>query len=117
MKNTLKTCTKCRQIKLITAFGTDKTNKSGLQSWCQSCKAVWARQNYQTDKGKAAHKKAHKKWYQATKGKTNRERQADLLNAAQEVLSVFQEYGKTLRFDDSIENALSKLNIAIRELE
>lgn len=62
--NTLKVCAKCRQIKLITAFGTDRTHKDGLQSWCRQCKTDYARQTYATDKGKAAHKKAHKKWYQ-----------------------------------------------------
>ena len=63
MNNTLKTCVKCRQIKLITAFGTDKTTKDNLQSWCRSCKAAWARQYYATAKGKEAHKSVHRKWY------------------------------------------------------
>ncbi len=53
--NQLKACAKCRQTKPVSVFGTDKTNKSGLQSWCRSCKAAWARQYYRTAKGKAAH--------------------------------------------------------------
>lgn len=46
--NQLKVCRKCKQIKPMSTFGTDKTNKSGLQSWCRACKAGWARQHYAT---------------------------------------------------------------------
>ena len=63
MNNTLKTCAKCRQIKSTSAFSKG-TCKDGLKSWCRACMAAWARQNYKTDKGKAAHKQAHAKWYQ-----------------------------------------------------
>ena len=55
--NTLKTCVKCKQIKPISAFGIDRTHKSGLQSWCRSCKAAWARQYY---KGKQAHNRSRR---------------------------------------------------------
>ena len=61
MNDTLKTCAKCKQIKLITDFGTDKTHKNGLQSWCRACKATWARQYYQTPKGKAAHNQSRQR--------------------------------------------------------
>ena len=60
MKNTLKVCANCRQIKLTSAFGTDKTHKDGLQSWCRSCKAAWARQYYRTTKGKQAHNRSRR---------------------------------------------------------
>lgn len=61
MNSTLKTCVKCKQIKLVTNFGTDRTTKSGLQSWCRSCKAIWAKQYYQTPKGKVAHNQSRQK--------------------------------------------------------
>ena len=69
--NQLKTCTKCKQTKPISAFGTDRTTKSSLQSWCRSCKAAWARQYYRTTKGKQAHnrsKRQHTEQQQALIG-------------------------------------------------
>lgn len=111
MDNTLKTCAKCKQTKLVIDFGTDKTNKSGLQSWCRICKAAWARQYYRTDKGKSAHNQSRSRgeYY-----KTNRQRQTDLLNAAKEILLIFQGYDKTLQFGDNIENAIGRLDTAVR---
>lgn len=59
--NQLKVCAKCRQIKPISAFGTDQTHKDGLQSWCRVCKAIWAKRYYATDKGKLAHNRSRRK--------------------------------------------------------
>ena len=119
--NQLKVCAKCKQIKPVSAFGTDKTHKSGLQSWCRLCKAAWARQCYTTPEGKAAHKKAHKKWYRAAKGKTNREWQAELLSAAQEILYDFNTYGEVLQVGDNgeygTESAIGRLSVAVHGLE
>jgi len=72
MNNTLKTCAKCKQIKLVTDFGTDKTHKNGLQSWCRACKAAWARRYYATTKGKLAHNRSRQQHTE--------QRQADLLD-------------------------------------
>lgn len=113
MTNILRTCTKCKQIKLITAFCTDKTNKSGLQCWCRQCKTDYARQIYATDKGKAAHKVAHRKW----RGKTNRQCQAELLAAAKRILPILYKHSKVLQLDDDTQNAISELNIAVHQIE
>lgn len=59
--NQLKVCAKCKQIKSVSDFSTDKTNKSGLQSWCRACKAAWARQYYRTTKGKLAHNRSRQR--------------------------------------------------------
>ena len=37
MCNETKRCTKCGEIKNISEFSKDKTNKSGLQTYCKSC--------------------------------------------------------------------------------
>ncbi|MCK5614902.1 hypothetical protein KAR91_74255 [Candidatus Pacearchaeota archaeon] len=117
---THKVCSKCDTIKPVSDYCKDTSRKDGLQSQCKSCKAVWAKQNYATDKGKAAHKIAHRKWYRATKGKTNRERQADLLDAAQEILSDFDIYGEMLQVDNNgeygTESAIGRLSAAIHQI-
>lgn len=43
MGNTLKTCAKCKQIKLITDFSKDVRTKDGLQDWCRRCKSEQAK--------------------------------------------------------------------------
>lgn len=101
--NQLKVCAKCKQIKPASDFGIDKTNKSGLQSWCRSCKAVWARRYY------------------ALNNNSKITRQTELLNAAREILSDFNRYGKVLQVGDNgeygTESAIGRLSKAIHDIE
>ncbi len=41
-----KQCTKCKEVKPVGEFGTEKRHRSGLQSWCRSCDAQNTRVYY-----------------------------------------------------------------------
>lgn len=41
-----KYCSKCKQIKLLTAFSFDKSTKDGRSYWCRLCAAANSRKNH-----------------------------------------------------------------------
>lgn len=72
----MKICTHCKVGKLDGEFRKDRTRKSGLQSWCAVCqdaikktpegrrRALEVMHRYQrTEKGKAAKRRAQRKWH------------------------------------------------------
>ena len=42
----MKRCTKCSEIKLLTEFNKDKTNKDGLQYKCKECSNKYSKSKY-----------------------------------------------------------------------
>lgn len=40
-----KTCRKCRTLKNVSEFVTQKAAADGLNPWCRSCKNAWMREN------------------------------------------------------------------------
>lgn len=45
----MKTCSKCKALKLAPEFTSNKARKSGLADWCRSCSARYKREQYQKD--------------------------------------------------------------------
>lgn len=65
-----KRCYKCKRIKPISEFHKNRTQKDGLQSWCNSCKRKYRR----TEKGKAARHKQSEVYRNSVKGKATKTR-------------------------------------------
>jgi len=60
-----KRCSKCKQIKPFSEFYKDRRNKDGLQSYCNSCRKAYK----QSERGKAANRKADAKYRKTPNGK------------------------------------------------
>ncbi len=78
---TMKTCSKCKQPKLLSEFHKDQSKKDGHKAHCKSCQKITDVNYQQSEKGKARIKRynqskkgkvAHKRYHQTEKGKTTR---------------------------------------------
>jgi hypothetical protein len=41
-----KTCSKCKEVKLHSAFSPHAATSDGLQSWCKTCNSIAMRERY-----------------------------------------------------------------------
>ena len=51
-----KKCSKCGEVKALSEFNKDKSNKNGYASVCRSCKIEYSRNHYNKNKAKLAEK-------------------------------------------------------------
>ena len=69
-----KRCSKCKEIKPLSEFSTDRSRKDGLQFHCKKCYSQYSKQYRQTEKGKDVHKRATCKYSKTERGKTTQKR-------------------------------------------
>jgi len=57
----IKTCTKCGIKREFNKFNIDKSRKSCLDNWCKTCRKIYAKKYYKSNK--EAYTNRHKKYY------------------------------------------------------
>ena len=65
-----KACTKCKQIKPLSAFYKDSRNDNGLQGWCKECHKCNVYSYRKTEKGKQLCRKYAKRYHKRYPEKT-----------------------------------------------
>ena len=67
--DTVKECSKCGVVKLVSEFYKDKRRKDGLYSHCKLCQNALTKAYSSTEKGKEIHQANYKRWYDERGGK------------------------------------------------
>lgn len=65
----MKRCTKCGEVKPVSEFSRNKSNKDGLEWWCKSCRAKNKRKYYEQNRSKVAEYK--RKYYEQNADKVS----------------------------------------------
>lgn len=69
--NNTKQCSKCKEVKPVTEFSKDKSNKDGLHSYCKSCVSQYQKEWYKNNK-----ETVHQNWKKWIARGDNKEKKA-----------------------------------------
>ena len=97
-----KRCSKCKEIKPLSEFFKDRRAKDGIQGVCKSCIKAFQ----QSEKGRAATRKASTKYRKSFKGKTNQK----AYNQSVRGRSVVAKYKQTPKGKAVSHKATAKFN-------
>ena len=65
----MKQCNKCKEIKSLTGFYTDRSKPDGLTTYCKPCKNEGIKKYRETDAGRTVQRKANAKYRATEAGK------------------------------------------------